>query len=385
MSSTDIDNLKNLFNIIQAHSNGKASGSVTMYESPINDKDKYKEIFEPKSVDEDKLKNALKFLVAVSEITKDNSSNPKTKTFKDLLDGDLKGLISYEKRTTPYGTVTLLKTNQALADTKKTDLHTLFAANHSATGDADYAHTTLKAKFGKDLSNGTNNLNTNADALVTLKVALDLLAKAPLDKVSANKAIVAQIKKLTDFTTTVQTPSPSSNWESTNLPSMSGGARNFVGEFEAYKNTMNMERSSIKMIGGGSDVWAPGLEKDATRRSTLFAQVFSSVKAELAKHKKALSPDDSKAIEAAINSLAKRESNIYGELKTLNKYAQLLDKYKDVKDGDVVKALKKQTNISALVSQYFKNVARADKKSSKLGAVFGSLMMSLPGGLLVGL
>ena len=99
---------------------------------------------------------------------------------------------------------------------------------------------------------------------------------------------------------------------------MSGGARNFVGEFEAYRNTMNMERSSIKMIGGGSDVWAPGLEKDATRRSTLFAQVFSSVKAELAKHNKALSPNDSGAIECSNKLISKRESNIYGELKTSN-------------------------------------------------------------------
>lgn len=385
MSSTDIDNLKNLFNIIQAHSSGKASGSVTMYESPIKSKDKYKEIFESKSVDEDKLKNAVDFIKAVNDIKQDEATPqaPKTKTFTQLLDGDLKGLISYEERSTAYGTVTLLKTDKDLADTKKTDLYELFAADNNSVANTDTAHSTLEGQFGKDLAKNGSDLNTNDDALETLKAALDLLEEAPLDRVTANKDIVAQIKKLTDFTTTVQTSSPSTNYSY--LPLFGGGARNFVGEFEAYKNTMNIERSSIKMIGGGSDVWSPGLEKDATRRSTLFAQVFSSVKAELAKHNKALSKNDSDAIEAAINSLAKRESNIYGELKTLNKYAQLLNKYKDVKDGEVVDALKNQTNISALVSKYFKNVARADKKSSKLGAVFGSLMMSLPGGLLIGL
>lgn len=385
MSSTDINEIINMINKLQAHSSGKASGTVTMYDSSINNKDKYKEIFElKKNVDKDIFNNALSFLVEVFKIEKDEDGAGNKKTpFEELLNGDLEGLISFRERSTPYGYVKLLKTDQSKIGGKEDKLYKLFAAKNSQPGEGNDVHSTLTA-YNKNLKDG-DNIEKNKDALETLKLALDLLEKADVEDLkSLNKDVLEQINKLKNFTTTVKTSSPSSSWKSLDLPSMSGGARNFVGEFEAYKNTMNMERSSIKMIGG-SNVWAPGLEKDATRRSTLFAQVFSSVKAELKKHNKALSDDDSKAIEDAINSLAKRESNIYGELKTLNKYAQLLNKYKDVKDGEVVKALKDNHNISALVSKYFKDVARADKKSSKLGAVFGSLMMSLPGGLVIGL
>ena len=197
MSSNNIDNLKNLFNIIQAISSGEASGSVTMYDSPINNKDKYKEIFQPKSVDEDKLKNAVNFIKAVSEITKDEAvAGPvaKTKTFKQLLNGDLKGLISYEERSTPYGTVTLLKTNKALADTNDTELYKLFTADNGSPNAGDDAHSALNGQFRTDLANGVSDLTSNDHALITLKVALDLLAKAPLDKVSSNKAIVKKLK-----------------------------------------------------------------------------------------------------------------------------------------------------------------------------------------------
>ena len=105
---------------------------------------------------------------------------------------------------------------------------------------------------------------------------------------------------------------------------------------------------------------------------------FNSIEAELANKGKRLTSNDSDQIKAAITSLAKRESNIYGELKTLQKYAQLLEKYKDNKDHEISKELDKSANkVTELVSKYFQNVSRADKKSARINAVIGNLVMAL--------
>ena len=174
------------------------------------------------------------------------------------------------------------------------------------------------------------------------------------------------MKKILNFTDKSVTPNA-------NIPNLKGGSKNFSGEYEAYKNTMAIEKSSIKMIGGGDDIWAPGLEKDAVKRSTLFFQALDSIETELANKSKRLASNDLTKIKDAINSLAKRESNIYGELKTLEKYAQLLEKYKD----DETHEVNKKNQITSLVSKYFKNVSRADKNSSKISVVLSALINSI--------
>merc|ERR1712086_964375 len=113
-----------------------------------------------------------------------------------------------------------------------------------------------------------------------------------------------------------------------------------------------------------------GLDKDAVKRSTLFNEAFNAIEEELATKGKRLASNDSTQIRDAINSLAKRESNIYGELKTLEKYAQLLEKYKDNETHDV----NTKNQITSLVSKYFKNVSRADSKASKLNIVLSQLL-----------
>ena len=190
-----------------------------------------------------------------------------------------------------------------------------------------------------------------------------------------NKNLNEKMNKILKFAD--KTNSTNTSKSENILPNLGGGATNFASEYEAYKNTMAIEKSSIKMIGGSDDVWAPGLDKDAVKRSTLFNEAFNSIEEELATKGKRLASNDSTQIRNAINSLAKRESNIYGELKTLEKYAQLLEKYKDKEDHEIGKALNDQKNkVTELVSKYFKNVSRADKKSSRINAVLGSLIFA---------
>ena len=162
-----------------------------------------------------------------------------------------------------------------------------------------------------------------------------------------------------------------------NIPNLNGGSKDLSGEYEAYKNTMIIEKDNIKMIGGGNDIWAPGLEKNATSRSKLFSQTLDTIEVELSQHNKKLATNDLTKIKDAINSLAKRESNIYGELNTLQTYAQLLEKYNNDNTSDAGKALNTDTKITSLVSKYFKNVSRADKNSSKISVVLSALINSI--------
>ena len=100
-------------------------------------------------------------------------------------------------------------------------------------------------------------------------------------------------------------------------------------------------------------------------------------KENLKNRNKELASTDVAEINNAINSLAKRESNIYGELKTLRKYAQLLEKYKDNNSDGAGKEVFDSKNVSATVSKYFKDVSRADKKAGKINLVLGTLIGSL--------
>jgi len=209
----------------------------------------------------------------------------------------------------------------------------------------------------------------------TLIGALKMLATKD-GEYEINKDLNEKMNKILKFAD--KTNSTNTSKSENILPNLGGGATNFASEYEAYKNTMAIEKSSIKMIGGSDDVWAPGLDKDAVKRSTLFNEAFNAIEEELATKGKRLASNDSTQIRNAINSLAKRESNIYGELKTLEKYAQLLEKYKDKEDHEIGKALDNEKNkVTELVSKYFKNVSRADKKSSRINAVLGSLIFAI--------
>tara|TARA_B110000977_G_C10942659_1_gene441484 strand:+ start:329 stop:565 length:237 start_codon:yes stop_codon:yes gene_type:complete len=64
--------------------------------------------------------------------------------------------------------------------------------------------------------------------------------------------------------------------------------------------------------------------KENVKSSTLFNDALDSIETELANKGKRLSSYDTGQIRNAITSLAKRESNIYSELNTFEKYAQLL-------------------------------------------------------------
>ena len=150
---------------------------------------------------------------------------------------------------------------------------------------------------------------------------------------------------------------------------MSGGA-NIVGEFQAIKNTLAIEKSTMELIGGGE--WAPALAPEATQKARLFTEILSKLEEQLKTHGKTLESGDKRALVTAIESLAEHERNAFTQLSYLKKYVALVAQHKDGK-GDATDDLAK-LDLNTYVSKYFKTLKKAEKKSAKLMGVFGSLI-----------
>lgn len=155
---------------------------------------------------------------------------------------------------------------------------------------------------------------------------------------------------------------------------LSGGSNGDIrGEFAAYKNTISSEKNNVNMIGGKvANIWAPGLEKDATRKSELFLEAYNTIVERLKSNEKSLSTQDDNSIRKAIDNLAKRESSLYGLLKTLMKYNQLLEKHDE--DTDIGDKIRKDSSMIKAVSTYFNKVGKIHKSQSKLLTVFGEIV-----------
>lgn len=283
------------------------------------------------------------------------------KKFTDEFEGKklLHEVFTITERYTPYGKIKKINVDDKIFKNPK-DVEVKKLIKESIDIDE------VKKFKGKEIKKKT----TEDEIVDAMLESLKLLPQVS-DKLNEDL-----YKELTKISKKTHESTSGSSPDFSKLPKMEGGASDLVGEYEAYKNTMNLEKESVKMIGG-AEVWHPGLDEAATQRSKMFAQAFQAIKRELKNRNKELSSKDVTEINKAINSLAKRESNIYGELKTLRKYAQLLEKYKDNKSNGTGQEVFKSENVSATVSKYFKDVSRADKKAGKINKVLGTIIVSL--------
>ena len=156
------------------------------------------------------------------------------------------------------------------------------------------------------------------------------------------------------------------------LPAMSGGA-SIIGSFEAMRNVHDLEKQTINMIGGGSK-WAPALAPEATSRSTTFRKVLNTLTKRLQQNNKTLDSDDKAALTDAIDELEKKERAAYTKLAYLKKYSALVQKHKDTKDEKIKEALKSK-KLEDFVGEYMHTLKRVERKSSKLWAAMGSLVV----------
>ena len=156
------------------------------------------------------------------------------------------------------------------------------------------------------------------------------------------------------------------------LPSMSGGA-SFIGEFEALKNIHSLEKQTIDMIGGGSK-WAPALSPEATSRSSTFRKVLASLTQRLKSNGKELAAADQTTLTDAIDGLEKKEREAYTKLAYLKKYTALYQKHKNTDDAEIKKALENK-KMEDFVGDYMHTLKRVERKSSKLWAAMGSLVV----------
>ena len=369
MSNIDVQKiLKKILQSAAPGSDNESTTKVNMYKQPISKTDgllpldeqySYETLWNEKTLG--KKTESSKIEASVNNIIWLLNNDQFLKLISS--EGTYPNYLTIDETSTPYGTHTKINVSNSYADNGMSlEISKIINANNLE----------VKELEGTTDNQGVKKWGNTGSLTISDQMVNDL---KQLGNDNFNYVLN---KKMSDAMGKIMDLSKKNTTEKNILPNLGGGAIDMVGEYEAYKNTMAIEKSSIKMIGGGDDIWAPGLEKDAVKRSTLFFQALDSIEAELANKSKRLASNDSKHIRDAINSLAKRESNIYGELKTLEKYAQLLEKYKDKEDHEIGKALDNEKNkVTELVSKYFKNVSRADKKSSRINAVLGSLIFAI--------
>ena len=139
------------------------------------------------------------------------------------------------------------------------------------------------------------------------------------------------------------------------------------------RNVHDLEKQTIDMIGGGSK-WAPALAPEATSRSTTFRKVLNTLTKRLEQNNKTLDSEDKEALTNAINQLEDKERAAYTKLAYLKKYSALVQKHKDTKDEKIKEALKSK-KLEDFVGEYMHTLKRVERKSSKLWAAMGALVV----------
>ena len=360
--------LKKIIQSAKSDSDNESTTKVNMYKQPVSKKTgelislddtyNYENLWNEKTLG--KKTKSSKIEASVNNIIWLLNNDQFLKLISS--EGEYPNYLTLDETSTPYGTHTKINVSYSYSDNGMSlEISKIINANNLE----------VKELEGTTDNQGVKKWGNTASLTISDQMVNDL---KQLGNDNFNYVLN---KKMSDAMRKILNLSKQSTTTNLDLPTLGGGAVDMVGEYEAYKNTMIIEKSNIKMIGGGDDIWAPGLEKDAVKRSTLFFQALDSIEAELANKGKKLASNDSNQIRLAINSLAKRESNIYGELETLQTYAQLLEKYKDNKNHQISGELtNKDSKVTELVSKYFKNVSRADNKASKLNIVLSQLLNS---------
>lgn len=219
-----------------------------------------------------------------------------------------------------------------------------------------------------DLSKITTSLGTPPSQLSTPAKVTNLVNSLNANPSLINAHLRPKIAAARDLSKPVS-KTTKTDLSSVKLEPMSGGA-NIVGEFQAIKNTLAIEKSTMELIGGGE--WAPALAPEATQKARLFTEILSKLEEQLQSHGKTLEDGDKKALVGAIQSLSEHERNAFTQLSYLKKYVALAAQHKDGK-GDATKELD-TLDLKTYVEKYFKTLKKAEKKSAKLMGVFGSLI-----------
>lgn len=234
----------------------------------------------------------------------------------------------------------------------------------------DYSLTEMKANFYKDPSGVTKPFN-------------DIYFKGKLMDVNNLNYFIKNINKYPSIlnetlrskinaSANLKAPASASTGgvKTTGLNAMAGGS--MEGEFEAIQNTFAMEKATMEMIGGAE--FAPALAPAATQKARLYQEMFDKLVEQLKQNDKALQEDDSKAIQDAIDGLARKERESTVLLEYLKQYVAIIEENKD--DEKVKKELETK-DIQTIVGKYFKTLKRVEKKSAKILGVLGDLTSSV--------
>ena len=226
----------------------------------------------------------------------------------------------------------------------------------------------LVLNYSKNTNKGVFNVN---DGTISYDLNNEKAIQSFVDQLNENPSLInAHLRPKIAAALDLSKPvSKTTKTDFSKLEKMEGGA-NIVGEFQAIKNTLAIEKSTMELIGGGE--WAPALAPEATQKARLFTEILSKLEEQLQSHGKTLEDGDKKALVGAIQSLSEHERNAFTQLSYLKKYVALAAQHKDGK-GDATKELG-TLDLKTYVEKYFKTLKKAEKKSAKLMGVFGSLI-----------
>lgn len=249
--------------------------------------------------------------------------------------------LTTEKKQTPYGEVKQLKPVKNLATT-------------------DGVAQGFKDKSGTKPYNGVTLGTSLGNIIDAINRYPSVLNESLRSKINASANLRSPASASTGGVSTK------------GLNAMAGGS--MEGEFEAIQNTFAMEKATMEMIGGAE--FAPALAPAATQKARLYQEMFDKLVEQLKQNGKALESNDSKAIQEAIDGLARREREATVLLEYLKQYVAIMEQNKDKNDEEYKKSLK-DDDIQTFVGKYFKTLKRVEKKSAKILGVLGDLTSSV--------